>query len=81
MYQSSSSTRTAPGGIRETKKAVADSRSGTKKMAIGHHIGERGHIIEREQNVYSGDREDRQELINLEEGGLLLFIIIIIFLL
>ncbi|KAF4525761.1 hypothetical protein B566_EDAN002023 [Ephemera danica] len=68
VYQASSSTRTAPGGIRETKKAVADSRSGTKKMAIGHHIGERGHIIEREQNVYSGDSEERQDFINLEEG-------------
>ena len=25
--------------IRETRKAVHDSESGTRKMAIGHHIG------------------------------------------
>jgi Myelodysplasia-myeloid leukemia factor 1-interacting protein. len=39
-----------------------------KKIAIGHHIGERAHVLEREQNVHSGDREERQEFINLDEG-------------
>ena len=34
---------------------------------LGHHIGERAHVIEREQNVYSGDAEERQEFINLDE--------------
>nr|CAD7598864.1 unnamed protein product [Timema genevievae] len=67
VYQASSSTRTAPGGVKETKKTVCDSRSGTKKMAIGHHIGERAHILEREQNLRSGDHEERQELINLDD--------------
>jgi len=67
VYQASTSTRQAPGGIKETKKTVADSRTGLKKMAIGHHIGERAHVIEREQNVYSGEKEERQELINLDE--------------
>jgi len=47
---------------------MSDSRSGVKKIAIGHHIGERAHVLEREQNVHSGDREERQEFINLEEG-------------
>jgi hypothetical protein len=60
--------RQAPGGIRETKKTVADSRTGVKKMAIGHHIGERGHVLEREHNVYSGEQEEHQEFINLDEG-------------
>lgn len=36
-------------------------------MAIGHHIGERAHIIEREQNLRSGDQEERQDFINIEE--------------
>lgn len=35
VIQSSASTRTGPGGIRETKRTHIDSRSGTKKMAIG----------------------------------------------
>ncbi|XP_014262123.1 myeloid leukemia factor isoform X2 [Cimex lectularius] len=67
VYQASTSTRQGPGGVRETKKTVADSRTGVKKMSIGHHIYDRAHVIEREQNVYSGDQEERQEFINLDE--------------
>jgi len=37
-------------------------------LAIGHHIGDRAHIVERKQNVYSGDQEENQEYINLEDG-------------
>ncbi|XP_018317442.1 myeloid leukemia factor isoform X2 [Mycetomoellerius zeteki] len=66
VYQETMSTRMAPGGIKETKKTVSDSRTGTRKMAIGHHIGERAHILERERNV-RGDEEERQEFINLDE--------------
>lgn len=51
----------------ETKKTVQDSRTGVKKMAIGHHIYDRGHIIEREQNMHEGTEEERQDFINLEE--------------
>lgn len=67
MYQASSSTKTGPGGIRETQKTVQDSRTGLKQMAIGHHIGERAHVIEREQNVRTGVQEERQDFINLDE--------------
>lgn len=67
VYQATSSTRTGPGGVKETRKTVQDSRSGTKKMAIGHHIGERAHIIEREQNVRTGEQEERQDFINLDD--------------
>ena len=73
VYQESMSTRVAPGGIKETKKTVSDSRTGTRKMAIGHHIGERAHILEREHNVHSGDQEERQEFINLDEGKQIFF--------
>lgn len=67
VYQASSSTKTGPGGIRETQKTVQDSRSGLKKMAIGHHIGERSHVIEREKNVRTGEEAERQDFVNLEE--------------
>ncbi|XP_071577937.1 myeloid leukemia factor isoform X1 [Temnothorax nylanderi] len=67
VYQETMSTTTAPGGIKETKKTVSDSRTGTRKMAIGHHIGERAHILERERNLRNGDEEERQEFINLDE--------------
>ncbi|XP_071872612.1 myeloid leukemia factor isoform X2 [Bombus fervidus] len=67
VYQATMSTRTAPGGVKETKTTVCDSRTGTKKMAIEHHIGDRAHILEREHNLHSGEQEERQEFINLDE--------------
>lgn len=67
IYQATSSTKTGPGGIRETRRTVQDSMNGVKKMAIGHHIGDRAHIIEKEQDVRSGQLEERQEFINLDE--------------
>jgi len=73
VYQETMSTRTAPGGIKETKKTVSDSRTGTRKMAIGHHIGERAHILERERNM-RGEEEERQEFINLDEGNFLVIL-------
>jgi len=67
VYKATSSTRTGPGGVKEVQRTVTDSVTGTKKMAIGHHIGERAHIIEREHNMHSGDQEERQDFINIEE--------------
>ena len=67
VYKATSSTKTGPGGVKETRKTVEDSRTGLKKMAIGHHIGERAHIIEREQNVHTGVQEENQDFINLDE--------------
>ncbi|KAJ8981903.1 hypothetical protein NQ317_007295 [Molorchus minor] len=67
IYKATSSTRVAPGGIKETQKTVTDSITGTKKMSIGHHIGERAHIIEKEQNTHTGDMEEREDLINIED--------------
>lgn len=68
VYQASKSMRAGPGGVKETKESVFDSRSGTKKMAIGHHIGERAHIIEKKKDLRNGDEEEHQEFINLEDG-------------
>ncbi|KAM9722725.1 myeloid leukemia factor 2 isoform 1-T1 [Menidia menidia] len=68
VYQQTSATRTGPGGIRETRQSLRDSESGLERLAIGHHIGERGHIIERSRNRRTGDREERQDFINLEES-------------
>ncbi|KAJ8334428.1 hypothetical protein SKAU_G00400670 [Synaphobranchus kaupii] len=68
VYQQSSATRTAPGGVRETRQAMRDSESGVERLAIGHHIRERGHVMERSRNHRTGDREERQDYINLEEN-------------
>ncbi|XP_059483693.1 myeloid leukemia factor isoform X2 [Neocloeon triangulifer] len=67
VYQATSTTKAAPGGVKETTKTVSDSRTGTKKMAIGHHIGERSHIIEQRQNTRTGQREEHIELVNLSD--------------
>ncbi|CAH1240375.1 MLF1 [Branchiostoma lanceolatum] len=66
VYQASSSTRNAPGGVKETRRAVRDSEAGLQKMAIGHHLGERAHIVERSRDRH-GD-EEKQDYINLDES-------------
>jgi len=67
IYKATSSTKAGPGGVRETRKTLEDSRTGTKKMSIGHHIGERAHVIEKSQDLRSGQLEENEELINLDE--------------
>lgn len=54
--------------IRETRQSMRDSESGLERMAIGHHIGVRAHIMERSRNRRTGDREERQDFINLDES-------------
>ncbi|XP_037532161.1 myeloid leukemia factor 2 [Nematolebias whitei] len=68
VYQQTSETRTGPGGIRETRQSMRDSESGFERLAIGHHIGDRAHIMERSRNRRTGDREERQDFINLDES-------------
>merc|ERR1719209_1613742 len=67
VYQSSSSTTVGPNGVKETKRTEKDSRTGVQKIAIGHHIGDRAHIIEKTKNIHSGDNEESQEFINVDE--------------
>ncbi|XP_074113913.1 myeloid leukemia factor isoform X1 [Cotesia typhae] len=67
VYQASKSMRAGPNGVKETKESVFDSRAGTKKMAIGHHIGERAHIIEKKKDLRNGAEEEHQEFINLDD--------------
>lgn len=68
VYQETSSVRNGPGGLKEVRRTVQDSTTGKKKMAIGHHIGERGHVVEKEQNMHTGEREEREDFINLDES-------------
>ncbi|XP_013917974.1 PREDICTED: myeloid leukemia factor 1 isoform X8 [Thamnophis sirtalis] len=68
VFQASAQTRTAPGGIKEIRKACRDSESGLEKMAIGHHIHDRGHVVQKAKNNKTGDEELNQEFINLDEG-------------
>ncbi|NXY10381.1 MLF1 factor, partial [Pteruthius melanotis] len=68
VFQASTQTRTAPGGVKETRKALKDSESGLEKMAIGHHIHDRAHVIRKSKNAKTGDEEMNQEFINLDES-------------
>ena len=54
--------------VRETRRAVRDSSRGVEKMAIGHHIRDRAHVIERKRDTRTGEQEENQELINLDDG-------------
>uniref|UniRef100_A0A3B4A4X0 Myeloid leukemia factor 1 n=1 Tax=Periophthalmus magnuspinnatus TaxID=409849 RepID=A0A3B4A4X0_9GOBI len=68
VFQASSSTLRAPGGIKETRQAIKDSESGLQKMAIGHHIQDRGHIMEKKFNNKTGEKEFNQDFQNLDES-------------
>lgn len=67
VFQASSSMRQLPGGVRETRKAVRDSETGVERVAMGHHINDRAHIIERSRNAHTGETNENQELINIDE--------------
>ncbi|XP_054839242.1 myeloid leukemia factor 1 isoform X2 [Eublepharis macularius] len=68
VFQASAQTRRAPGGIKETRKSVKDSESGLEKMAVGHHIQDRAHVIQKAKNSKTGDEELNQEFLNLDEA-------------
>lgn len=53
--------------IKETRQAVKDSESGLEKMAIGHHIQDRGHVVEKKCNKKTGEKEFNQNFKNMDE--------------
>ena len=66
-----STTRPLPSHSAQVKetRSVYDSESGVKKMAVGHHLSEHSHAIERSLNLLSRERVERQDFVNMEEGG------------
>ena len=69
IYQASSQVRQGPGGVKETRQMVRDSEQGLEKVAVGHHIGDRAHVIER-QKYNGGDVEEMVNLENLDDSKL-----------
>lgn len=65
IYQATEETKQV-GGVKETRKAVKDTEKGIEKVAIGHHIGEKAHIIER-QRQKGGQMEEIVNMENLDE--------------
>ncbi|XP_027789734.1 myeloid leukemia factor 1 isoform X3 [Marmota flaviventris] len=68
VFQASTQTRMAPGGIKETRRAMRDTDRGLEKMAIGHHIQDRAHVIKKCKNTKTGDEEVNQEFFNMCES-------------
>lgn len=66
-YEASSSTTQGPGGVRQTRKTERNSETGVDRMAIGHHIYDRGHVVERSRNRRTQEREENQEFVNMGE--------------
>ncbi|XP_054984425.1 myeloid leukemia factor 1 isoform X2 [Sorex araneus] len=73
VFQASTQTRRAPGGIKETRKALRDSDSGVEKMSVGHHLRDRAHVIKKSKNSRTGEEEVNQEFINMSESDALAF--------
>jgi len=67
-FEATSSTRQGPGGVKETRKTVRDSESGLNKMAVGHHINDRGHVVERSMNRRTNQRDEHQNFIGMDEA-------------
>lgn len=53
--------------IKETHQAVKDSESGLEKMKIGHHIKDKGHVVEKKYNKKTGEKELNQDFQNMDE--------------
>ncbi|KAK1340729.1 hypothetical protein QTO34_017120 [Cnephaeus nilssonii] len=58
---------TSPGGIRETRRTVRDSDSGLEQMSMDI-TSEIGLILQRPRNHRTGDQEEGQDYINLDES-------------
>ncbi|XP_075543010.1 uncharacterized protein LOC142576667 isoform X1 [Dermacentor variabilis] len=67
VYQATQSTRTAPGGVKETRRSLQDSRSGLQELTIGHHLDDRAHIVGRKRNRLTGEEDQSVEYVNLDE--------------
>jgi len=65
VYQASTSTRTAPGQVKEVRRTVRDSERGIQKMSIGHHIGNRARILERRR--VRGNEEEERNYVQMNE--------------
>lgn len=67
VYQQSQEVKQGPNGIKETKSAIRDSRTGQQELSIGHHINDKAHIKKKAKNVYSGEEEQVEDFVNLGE--------------
>ena len=67
VYEATSSSVVAPGGVRETQSSVRDSRTGRAEMSVGHHIQDRSHVIKKSKNTATGQIDHEEDFVNVEE--------------
>ena len=63
--------------LREEKKALRDTRRELEKMAIGRHIGDRGHVMQKQRNTRTNEVNQHQDLIGMDEGMWLVLLILL----
>lgn len=66
-YEATSESRQGPGGVRQTRKSERSSKTGIEKMAIGHHIYDRGHVVEKSKNRRNQQMEEKHDYLNMDE--------------
>lgn len=66
VYESSDTLR-KHGDVKETRRTVRDPSRGLEEMAIGHHIGQKGHIIEKRRRN-GGRIEEDQQFIGIQKN-------------
>jgi myeloid leukemia factor 1 len=67
VYERTESVR-KQGDVKETRRSVRDSARGVEKMEIGHHIGNRGHVIQKRRDRATGGQIlEQQEFIGLNQ--------------
>jgi len=66
-YEATSETTQGPGGVRQTRKSERNSVTGMDRMAVGHHIYDRGHVVERSRNRRTNEREENHDFLNMDE--------------
>lgn len=66
-YEAASETTQGPNGVRQTRRCERNSQTGLNKLAIGHHIYDRGHVVERSVNRRTNEREEKHDYLNMDE--------------
>uniref|UniRef100_A0A6G1SFP7 Myeloid leukemia factor 2 n=1 Tax=Aceria tosichella TaxID=561515 RepID=A0A6G1SFP7_9ACAR len=68
IYQQANEVKQGPNGLKETKSSLRDSRTGQQALEIGHHLRDKAHIKKKSKNIYTGEEEQTEDLVNLEEN-------------
>lgn len=68
VYQRANEVKQGPNGLKETKSSLRDSRTGQQELEIGHHLRDKAHIKKKSKNIYTGEEEQAEDLVNLDES-------------